>query len=103
LTRPAGEETHRSETDDFGKTLYDAGDARTLDAVAALATERGAPMAQVALAWLLAKPGVTAPIIGASKPRHLTDALAALDLTLSPDEVARLEAPYVPHPVRGHD
>lgn len=59
------------------------------------------PRAQVALAWLLQKPGVTAPIVGASKPHHLEDAVAALSVTLTPDEVARLEEPYVPHPVAG--
>jgi aryl-alcohol dehydrogenase-like predicted oxidoreductase len=60
-------------------------------------------MAHVALAWLLAQPGVTAPIVGVSKMQHLKDALGALDLTLSADEIGALEAPYVPHPVSGHD
>ena len=70
--------------------------------VAEVASEHDVPSAQVALAWLLGKPGVTAPIIGATKPSHLADALAAEELTLTDDDVARLEEPYVPHPVLGH-
>jgi aryl-alcohol dehydrogenase-like predicted oxidoreductase len=70
--------------------------------VAEVAAERGVPAAQVALAWLLHKPGVTAPIIGATKLGHLTDAIAAEQLELSDDEIKRLEEPYVPHPVLGH-
>ena len=70
--------------------------------VAEVAEGRGVPAAQVALAWILQRPGITAPIIGATKPHHLTDALAAEQLELSADEVARLEEPYVPHPVLGH-
>jgi len=66
-----------------------------------VAADRGLPSAQVALAWLLQKPGITAPIIGATQESHLSLAIAALDVTLSPEEVARLEAPYVPHPVVG--
>jgi len=72
-----------------------------VEAVSAIANERGVPRAQVALAWVLAKPEVSAPIVGASRPGHLDDAIAALDLTLSDDEIARLEAPYVPHAVVG--
>ena len=72
-----------------------------VEAVAEVAENRGVPRAQVALAWVIQKPGVAAPIIGASKPQHLDDAAAALDLKLTPDEIARLEAPYVPHPVVG--
>jgi aryl-alcohol dehydrogenase-like predicted oxidoreductase len=67
-----------------------------------VAAERGVPNAQVALAWLLHKPGVTAPIVGATKVEHVEDALAAVELQLSEDEIARLEAPYVPHRVAGH-
>lgn len=104
LTRPAGEQTRRSETDAYGTSLYAATaqmDDAVIDAVEAVATARSVPMAQVALAWVLAKPGVSAPIVGASKPGHLDDAIAALDLTLDADEIARLEAAYQPHPVTG--
>jgi aryl-alcohol dehydrogenase-like predicted oxidoreductase len=104
LTRDWDEKTERSETDQFGKMLYAstaANDRAIVEAVAAVAQERGVPRAQVALAWVLGVPGVTAPIIGASKPHHLTDAIAAVDLKLSSEERARLEASYVPHPVVG--
>ena len=67
-----------------------------------MAADRGVPPAQVALAWLLAKPGVTAPIVGATKPGHMEDALAAEALELTEDEIKRLETPYVAHPVLGH-
>jgi len=73
-----------------------------VDAAAEVAAEREVPSAQVALAWLLAKPGVSAPIVGSTKKQHLKDALAAEELELSADEVARLEKPYVTHPVLGH-
>ena len=75
--------------------------AAMIAATRAVASARGVPMARVALAWLLARPGVTAPIVGATKLAHLEDALAALDLTLSPEETAALEEPYRPHAVRG--
>lgn len=104
LTRDWDETTARSDTDEFGRTLYAAtqeADRKVVETVAAVAAERGVPRAQVALAWVLAKPEVSAPIIGASKPAHLDDAIAALDLELSDDEIARLEAPYVPHAVVG--
>ncbi|MDT9600219.1 aldo/keto reductase [Sphingosinicella rhizophila] len=105
LTRDWDEATERSRTDVFGKTLYaqtaDA-DRKVVEAVAAVAAERGVPRAQIALAWILAKPEVTAPIIGASKPAHLDDAIVALDLELSEDEMQRLQAPYIPHAVIGH-
>ncbi|MFG1272437.1 aldo/keto reductase [Xanthobacter flavus] len=101
LARAWDEATYRLESDEFGKTLYVAGDREVVDAVGAIAATRGVPLAQVALAWLLQKKGVTAPIIGASKPGHLTDAVAALSLTLSAEEIAALEAPYVPHGVAG--
>ncbi|WP_176084309.1 aldo/keto reductase [Martelella sp. HB161492] len=104
LTRPWATATARSETDDFGKTLYVASeeaDREVVNVVAAIANERGVPMARVALAWVLSKDVITAPIVGASKPHHLDDAVAALSFHLSPDEIARLEAPYIPHRVMG--
>jgi aryl-alcohol dehydrogenase-like predicted oxidoreductase len=104
LTRDLDAKTARSETDEFGKRLYaeiDRADRRVIEGVAKMATKRGVSRAQVALAWLLGKPGVTAPIIGATKLEHLDDAVAALGLTLSPKEIAALEEPYVPHPVAG--
>ncbi|MEI9983852.1 MAG: aldo/keto reductase [Aliidongia sp.] len=104
LTRDWDEKTERSETDAFGSLIYKATaeqDRRVVEAVAAVATERGAPRAQVALAWVLGKAEVTAPIIGTTKPHHLTDAVAALDIALTPAEIARLEEAYVPHPVVG--
>jgi aryl-alcohol dehydrogenase-like predicted oxidoreductase len=101
---PQAAATQRSETDRFGKLLYAAmaeADQRVVSAVDHLARTRGLPQAQVALAWLLQKDGVTAPIVGATKMDHLETAVAALDVRLSPDEVAALEAPYLPHPVAG--
>nr|WP_294518305.1 aldo/keto reductase [uncultured Rhodopila sp.] len=104
LTRDWDETSARSETDEFGKTLYartaDA-DRRVVERVAEVAARRGVPRAQVALAWLLAKPFVTAPIVGATKLQHLEDALAAVSLKLSAEEIAALEEPYVPHAVAG--
>lgn len=102
LTRDPDVTTTRSEADNFGRTLYDEeADRAVVAAVARIASERGVPRAQVALAWMLARPGVTAPIIGASKLSHLEDAVAAVDLELSADEIAALEKPYVPHAVAG--
>ncbi len=103
LTRPWDATTNRSETDAFGKTLYDTSDSDRVIAnrVGQVAEARGVSRAQVALAWVLRNPVVTAPIVGASKPEHLDDAVAAVDLELTDDEVARLEDPYVPHPVVG--
>jgi aryl-alcohol dehydrogenase-like predicted oxidoreductase len=104
LTRDWDAATARSETDEFGKTLYAAtaeADRKVVEAVAAVAKARGVPRAQVALAWVLQQPGITAPIIGATKIEHLDDAVAALSLRLSPEEIATLEAPYVPHQVAG--
>jgi aryl-alcohol dehydrogenase-like predicted oxidoreductase len=106
LTRPWTDNppTERARTDDFGKTLYsptEAADRAVVNRVAELAGRRGAPMAQVSLAWLLHKPVVTAPIIGASKPGHLEDAIAALSLELAANEVAALEEAYVPHAIAG--
>jgi 1-deoxyxylulose-5-phosphate synthase len=104
LTRDWDQTTNRSETDEFGKTLYTStvdSDRRIVERVAEVASQRGVPPAQVALAWLLSKPAVTAPIVGASKTAHLEDAVAAVSLKLSDEEVARLEEPYIPHPVVG--
>jgi aryl-alcohol dehydrogenase-like predicted oxidoreductase len=104
LARPWGEHTPRMATDVFGASLFkhtEANDSAVHAALAQVAAARGAPLAAVALAWLLQAPGVTAPIIGASKPLHFDDALAALDLVLTADEVAALQAPYLPHAVVG--
>jgi len=99
LTREWGAETARTATDDFGSTLYrqqEESDRAIVDAVGAIAAVRGVSRAQVALAWVLSKPAVSAPIIGATKPHHLDEAIAAVDLELTDDEIARLEAPYAP-------
>lgn len=103
LTRDWDETSERQKTDVFGKTLYGVSDSdrEIVGRVGEVAKARGVPRAQVALAWLLQKNGVTAPIVGASKPRHLDDAVAALSLRLSAEEIAKLEAPYVPHPIVG--
>lgn len=103
LTRDWEVETERSRTDEFGKTLYDtsASDRVIVERVAEVAAERGVPRAQVALAWMLAKPFVSAPIIGATKAHHLADAVAAVDLVLTAEEIRRLEEPYTPHAVAG--
>lgn len=101
LARAHDETTARLETDAFGKTLYSTSDGAIVDAVGAIAAKRGVPRAQVALAWLLHQPGLTAPIVGASKPHHLADAAAAVALKLDGDEIAALEAPYTPHRVAG--
>jgi 1-deoxyxylulose-5-phosphate synthase len=106
LTRPWEDEpsTARGETDAFGKTLYAAtrdADKAVVDRLGQVAEARGAKRAEVALAWLLQQPGVTAPIIGASKPGHLEDAVAALAITLRADELEALGAPYQTHPVQG--
>jgi aryl-alcohol dehydrogenase-like predicted oxidoreductase len=96
--------TVRAGSDEFGKGLYartEEADRAVVDRVGEVASERGLPRAQVALAWLLQKPSVTAPIVGATKPHHLEDAVGALSVTLAPEELARLEEPYVPHPVLG--
>jgi 1-deoxyxylulose-5-phosphate synthase len=103
--RSRGGERHtvRAGSDPFGDSLYTlAADFDVVDRCAEVAAARGVPSAQVALAWLLHRPGVTAPIVGATKPGHLEDALAAEELVLTDDEMRRLEEPYVPHPVLGH-
>jgi 1-deoxyxylulose-5-phosphate synthase len=102
LTRSWDSKTNRVEKDEFGSLLYRDEDAAIVDEVLAVADERGATPAQVALAWMFAKPVVTAPIVGMTKVEHLTDAVAALDLSLTDDEIARLEKPYRPHGVVGH-
>jgi aryl-alcohol dehydrogenase (NADP+) len=102
LARPWDATTERSEHDTFAASLYtEAADRAVVEGVVEVAAERGVPMAQVATAWMLSKPGITAPIIGATKPHHIPDAVAAVELTLSDEEIARLEAPYAPHPVAG--
>lgn len=105
LTRPNGEKTSRSEADTVGQALargVEEADARVIDAVHAVAMDRGVPMAQIALAWVLSKHAVSAPIIGASKVGQLDDAVSALDLALTPAELTALEAAYAPHAVIGH-
>jgi len=97
LAREWGVETERSGTDVFGAKLYDDGDRAIVEAVGRVAERRGVPRAQVALAWLLQRPAVTAPIVGATKERHLSDAVAALELTLDESELVELESPYRPH------
>jgi aryl-alcohol dehydrogenase-like predicted oxidoreductase len=103
-TRAGERLTTRAESDPFGDALYlPEIDFDVVDRVAEVASERGVPSAQVALAWLLARPGVTAPIVGATKAAHVEDALAAEALELTAKEIARLEEPYVPHAVSGHE
>ena len=100
-TRKAG--TLRFQEDDYTKKLYtQEADDRVVECVAQVAKDKGAPPAQVALAWLLQKPGVTAPIVGASKPHHLQDAVSAVSLRLTQQEISQLESVYVPHAVLGH-
>lgn len=104
LTRDWEETTARSETDEFGKTLYastKAADKIIVERVAELAEKRGVPRAQIALSWVLQKDSITAPIIGATKMSHLEDAVAALSIAFTPEEIQLLEEPYVPHPVMG--
>ncbi|WP_222193105.1 aldo/keto reductase [Modestobacter italicus] len=101
LTRDWDETTSRSETDEFGKKLYNDADRVIVERVAEVAQARGVSRAQVALAWVLSKPVVTAPIVGVTKAQHLEDAVAAVDLRLTAEEVARLEEPYTPHEVVG--
>jgi aryl-alcohol dehydrogenase-like predicted oxidoreductase len=100
------QQTTRARTDDFAQKLY-KGTQQADDQVVArleeISQERGLPPAQIALAWLLHQPGMVAPIVGASKPGHLDDAIAAPGIKLSPEEIARLEEPYIPHPIAGHD
>jgi aryl-alcohol dehydrogenase (NADP+) len=102
LTRDWDESTARSDTDRFGQTLYDErSDRAIVDRVAEIARERGISRAQVALAWVLAMPVVSAPIVGVTKDQHLDDAVAAVDVRLTDEEIARLEEPYTPHAAAG--
>jgi aryl-alcohol dehydrogenase (NADP+) len=101
LTRDWEDSTARAETDEFGRTLYRDTDRVVVERVAEVAAARGVPRARVALAWVLRNPVVTSPIVGTTKPHHLEDALAALDVRLTDDEVARLTEPYTPHEVSG--
>jgi aryl-alcohol dehydrogenase-like predicted oxidoreductase len=103
-TRMGERRTTRAATDAFQDALYGRGeDFDVIDRLNEVAAQRGEPAAQIALAWLLHKPGVTAPIVGATKLEHLEDALAAAELSLTAEEIERLEEPYVPHPVLGHE
>jgi len=105
LARPwQTESTKRYETDQFGKNLYSRTeeiDHAIVDRLGTISEQRGASRAQVALAWMLSKPGITSPIVGATKPQQLSDAVAAVSLCLTPEEIASLEEPYTPHPVLG--
>jgi aryl-alcohol dehydrogenase-like predicted oxidoreductase len=102
LTREWGEATTRSESDAFGSTLYhEDSDRQIVERVGEVAAQRGIPRAQVALAWLLSKRAVSAPIVGATKPHHLDDAISAVEVELSDEEIAKLEEPYTPHRVAG--
>jgi aryl-alcohol dehydrogenase-like predicted oxidoreductase len=101
LTRPWDAQSARSQTDEFGKTLYPDSDRLIVEEVAKVAAGRGVPPAQVALAWLAANPVVTAPIIGATQPHHIDDAVASLGIELTGEEKAALERHYAPHPVAG--
>ena len=95
-------QTVRADSDPLADEFYSDDDFDVVDVVRAVAAERGLSPAQIALAWLLHKPAVTAPIVGATKPRHLEEAVAAVGVTLTSDEIARLEAPYRPHPILAH-
>jgi aryl-alcohol dehydrogenase-like predicted oxidoreductase len=104
LTRPWDSASARMDTDEFGRTLYEKtadADRKVVEAVGTVAARRGVPRAQVALAWVLAQPGIHAPIVGATQLAQLDDAVAALELALTPDDIAEIEAPYVPHAVVG--
>lgn len=105
LTREWSETTHRSETDQIQKSKYDAtadADWLVVERLAAIAEKHGVSRTHIALAWLLQKEPVTAPIIGATKMSHLEDAVRALSVKLTSEEIALLEEPYVPHPIVGH-
>jgi aryl-alcohol dehydrogenase (NADP+) len=102
LTRDWDTSTARSETDPFGQNLYVAEDQQVHEQVVEVAKARGIPRAQVALAWILGRPGITAPIVGVTKAAHLDDAVAALDVELTQQETEQLEKPYVPHRIAGH-
>jgi aryl-alcohol dehydrogenase-like predicted oxidoreductase len=101
LTRPWDAQTNRSESDEFGRSLYSDSDRPIVEAVLAIAQKRGVSPAQVALAWVLTNPVVSSPIVGATKSEHLADAVAAVDLHLDEEEIATLEEHYTPHGVLG--
>jgi aryl-alcohol dehydrogenase-like predicted oxidoreductase len=105
LTRDwQSEDTNRAQTDAFARQMFaetEHQDHAVFEAVSRIAAERGTGRAQVALAWMLTKPAITAPIVGATKPQHLADAIAALTVTLTAEDIAALEAPYVPHAISG--
>lgn len=106
LTRPWGTKTKRSTTDRYNKSMYSEADSPKkpiVQALEKLAGEKGVSMARLAMAWLLGKPGITSPIIGASKPGHIEDAVAAINIKLSVNEIAALEAPYRPQKIHGHE
>src|SRR5437764_2551544 len=104
MRKPSKEqaETLGAQTDAIPRRLYNEQDLQIAQRVSDVAEARGLPMAQVALAWMLSKPVVTAPIIGATKPHHLDDAVAAVSVQLTPDEIRHLEEAYQPHPVLGY-
>jgi aryl-alcohol dehydrogenase-like predicted oxidoreductase len=102
LVRPPGTSTTRAGSDPLAESFFDESDLPVVEALHRVAAARGLPPAQIALAWLLAKPGVVAPIVGATKVHHVTDAVAALDVELSTEEITELEAPYRPHRILGH-
>jgi aryl-alcohol dehydrogenase-like predicted oxidoreductase len=102
LTRDWGTVTERSANDNFGSRLYQEGDRTIVEAVTRIANDRGVPRAQVALAWLLHRGTVVAPIVGAARPRHIEDAVAAVELELSDKEIEELEQPYTARPIVGH-
>jgi aryl-alcohol dehydrogenase (NADP+) len=101
LTRPWDAETARSESDEFGQSLYSDSDRPIVEAVLRVAAQRGVSPAQVALAWVLLNPVVSSPIVGATKPEHLADAVASLEVKLTNDEIAALQEGYQPHRVAG--
>ena len=103
LARPYGERTRRSDSDPVGRRFFGDGDRPVIEAVQQVAAARGVPMAQVALAWVLRNPAVTAPIVGPTKPHHLADAVAALDISLTDEEAATLEAGYTPRLPTGYE
>jgi aryl-alcohol dehydrogenase-like predicted oxidoreductase len=106
LLASRGTETARAKTDEYARRLYGGvadADEKVIERVRKIAAGHGVPPAQIALAWLLHKPGITAPIVGASKPDHLQDAVAALKIKLTSEEIRTLEEPYVPHPIAGHE
>jgi len=102
LARPWGERTHRFDTDPVGRRIFGDGDRAIIDAMRQVADQRGVPMAQIALAWVLRHPVVTAPIVGPTRPQHLADAVAALDITLTDEEIRMLEEQYTPRQPTGY-